>query len=152
MRVARLGSISLHFIAAWCVAASAPPLFVQVAAGEITGVVNDQARTTVPGVTITVTNIDTNRQRVVTSSGDGVYAAPTLAPDNYRIDVQLSGFKPVRREGIRLSTGEKARIDFDLVVADVREQVTVTADAPILRARPPALGPSWSTSRSCNCR
>ncbi len=94
MRLARLGSISLHFIAAWCVAASAPPLFVQVAAGEITGVVNDQARTTVPGVTITVTNIDTNRQRVVTSSGDGVYAAPTLAPDNYRIDVQLSGFKP----------------------------------------------------------
>jgi len=79
-------------------------------------------------------------------------AAPTLAPGNFRIDVQLSVFKPVRREGIRLSTGEKARIDFDLVVADVREQVTVTADAPILRARPPALGPSWSTSRSCNCR
>jgi hypothetical protein len=152
MRVARLGSISLHFIAAWCVATSAPPLFAQVAAREIKGVVNDQARAAVPGATITVTNIDTNRQRVVTSSGDGVYAAPTLAPGNYRIDVQLSGFKPVRREGIRLSTGEKARIDFDLVVGDVREQVTVTADAPILRARPPALGPSWSTSRSCNCR
>ncbi len=95
-------------------------------AREITGVVNDQARAAVPGATITVTNIDTNRQRVVTSSGDGVYAAPTLAPGNYRIDVQLSGFKPVRREGIRLSTGEKARIDFDLVVGDVREQVTVT--------------------------
>src|SRR5258708_15528146 len=88
MRVVRLGSISLHFIAAWCVAASAPPLFAQVAAREITGVVNDQARAAVPGATITVTNIDTNRQRVVTSSGDGVYAAPTLAPGNYRIDVQ----------------------------------------------------------------
>src|SRR5260370_1354917 len=107
MRVARLGSISLHFIAAWCVAASAPPLFAQVAAREITGVVNDQARAAVPGATITVTHIDTNRQRVVTSSGDGVYAAPTLAPGNYRIDVQLSGFKPVRREGIRQLPGAR---------------------------------------------
>ena len=30
-----------------------------------------------------------------------------------------------------LSTGEKVRVDFDLAVGDVREQVTVTADAPI---------------------
>ena len=128
------------------------PLLAQVAAGEITGVVKDQAGAAVPGATVTVTNVDTNRQRIVVSSGEGVYTAPSLAPGDYRVDVELSGFKPVRREGIRLSTGEKARIDFDLAVGDVREQVTVTADAPILAPRPPASGPWWSTSRSCSCR
>ena len=46
----------------------------------------------------------------------------------------------MRREGIRLSTGEKARIDFELAVGDVREQVTVTADAPMLRAETASLG------------
>ena len=93
-----------------------------------------------PGATVTVTNVETNQQRVVVSSGDGVYTAPSLAPGEYRVDVELSGFKPIRREGIRLSTGEKARIDFDLAVGDVREQVTVTADAPILRAETASLG------------
>ena len=74
------------------------------------------------------------------STGDGVYTAPSLAPGEYRLDVELAGFKPVRREGIRLSTGEKARIDFDLSVGDIREQVTVVADAPVVRAETASLG------------
>jgi outer membrane receptor protein involved in Fe transport len=136
---AGLRAIRLFLLAAGF-AAHAWPLFAQVAAGAITGVVKDQAGAAVPGATVTVTNVDTNRQRVVASSGDGVYTAPTLAPGSYRIDVTLAGFKRVRREGIRLSTGEKVRIDFDLAVGDVREQVTVTADAPILRAETASLG------------
>ena len=85
-------------------------------------------------------NVDTNLQRVIVSSGEGVYTAPSLAPGDYRVDVELAGFKPMRREGIRLSTGEKARIDFDLAVGNISEQVTVTADAPILRAETASLG------------
>ena len=46
----------------------------------------------------------------------------------------------MRREGVRLSTGEKARIDFDLSVGDIREQVTVVGDAPIVRAETASLG------------
>ena len=102
-------------VVAW-LAAGAVPVRAQVAAGEITGLVKDQAGAAVPGATVTVTDVDTNRQRVVASSAEGVYTAPSLAPGDYRVDVELTGFKPVRREGIRLATGEKARIDFDLAV------------------------------------
>src|ERR1700674_4700259 len=140
MRVRLVSSMRLSLLAAWCVAASALPLFAQVAAGEITGVVKDPGGAAVPGATVTVTNVETNRQRVIASSGNGVYTAPSLLPGEYRVDVELTGFKPVRREGIHLSTGEKARIDFDLAVGGVREQVTVTADAPILRAETASLG------------
>jgi hypothetical protein len=141
MRVTRLGSIGVYLLAACCVAASAAaPLLAQVAAGEITGVVTDQAGAAVPGATVTVTSIATNQPRVVTSTGEGLYTAPSLAPGDYRVNVELPGFKPVRREGIRLATGEKARIDFTLAVGDVREQVTVTADAPIVRAETASLG------------
>src|ERR1700687_2951016 len=140
MRVAGPSLVRLSVLAVWCVAGTASSTLAQVAAGEITGVVRDQAGASVPGATVTVTNVDTNRHRVVPSSGEGVYTAPSLAPGEYRVDVELAGFKPVRREGIRLSTGEKARIDFDLAVGDVREQVTVTADAPILRAETASLG------------
>jgi len=99
-----------------CAAVLAPAVRAQVAAGEITGFVKDQAGAPVPGATVTVTGIASNLRRVVTTTRDGVYTAASLAPGEYRIDVALSGFKPVRRAGIRLATGEKSRLDFTLVV------------------------------------
>jgi Carboxypeptidase regulatory-like domain/TonB dependent receptor-like, beta-barrel len=134
------GSIRPYLLAAFCVAASAPPVLAQVAAGEITGVVQDPGGAAVPGATITVTDIATNRQRVVVSTQDGIYTAPSLAPGTYSIAVDLQGFKPVRREGVRIATGEKARIDFELSVGDIREEVTVVADAPIVRSETASLG------------
>src|SRR5436190_18521013 len=140
MRVRLVCSMRLSLLAAWCVAASAAPLLAQVAAGEITGVVRDQGGAAAPGATVTVTSVETNRRRIVVSSREGVYTAPGLAPGEYRVDVELPGFRPVRRAGIRLSTGGKARIDFELAISEVREQVTVTGDATILRAETPSLG------------
>jgi len=112
----------------------------QVAAGEITGMVKDQAGAAVPGASVTVTEVSTNRRRLSTSTGEGVYTAPSLAPGEYRVDVELSGFKPVRRAGIQVSTGEKVRVDFDLAVGKIAEQVTVTADATMLRQETGSLG------------
>jgi hypothetical protein len=116
------------------------PAAAQVAAGEVTGIVKDQAGAPVPGVTVTVTEVSTNRPRVSITSTDGVYTAPSLAPGAYRIDVELAGFKPIRREGVLVSTGEKVRLDFNLQVGDVREQVTVNGDAPLLRQETGSLG------------
>jgi hypothetical protein len=116
------------------------PLTAQVASAELTGIVTDRDGAAVPGATVTITNVATNRRLVGATTAEGVYAASSLPPGQYRLDVILAGFRPVRREGIRLSTGEKARIDIELVVGDIREQVTVTADAPILRAETASLG------------
>ncbi len=112
----------------------------QVAAGAITGIVEDQAGATVPGATVTLTDTATSVRRVVVTSDGGVYTASSLAPGVYRLDVELLGFRPIRREGVRVATGETVRLDFDLEVGDIREQITVTADAPVLRAATPSLG------------
>src|SRR5262245_46949179 len=119
----RTGALFLSLIAFVALVAAASPAGAQVAAGEITGIIHDSDGGAVPGATITVTNLATNQQRVVNSTADGAYTAASLAPGDYRIDIELAGFKPVRREGVRLATGEKARIDFDLSVGDIREQV-----------------------------
>ena len=126
-------------VAAW-LAAAASPVCAQVAAGEITGIVTDQGGAAVAGATVTITNVATNQPRILESSRAGVYAAASLLPGSYRVEVALAGFKTARREGVRLSTGEKLRIDFELVVGEVREQVVVTADAPFLRAETASLG------------
>jgi hypothetical protein len=122
------------------VAASALSVLAQVAAGQITGLVRDPTGVAIPGARITVTEARTNLQRVVVSNGDGVYTVPSLAPGEYRLDIELSGFIPVRRQGVRLATGEKARIDFDLAVGGLQEQVTVVGDAPIMRGETASLG------------
>jgi Carboxypeptidase regulatory-like domain len=127
MRTTGPHSIGWSLLLAWCLVASARSVLAQVAAGEITGLVKDPGGSAVPGAAVTVTANSTNRKVVVISSAEGVFTAPSLAPGEYRVEVELSGFRPVRREGVRLTTGEKARLDFDLELGDVREQVTVTA-------------------------
>jgi hypothetical protein len=136
----RTGALVLCLIALVALLATSSKAGAQVAAGEITGIIHDSDGGAVPGATVTVTNLATNQQRVVNSTADGAYTAASLAPGEYRLDVELTGFKPVRREGVRLATGEKARIDFDLSVGDIRELVTVVGDSPIVRAETASLG------------
>src|SRR6185503_551116 len=140
MFATRPGSIRLCLFIAGCIVWTASSALAQVASGAITGIVKDQAGAVVPGATVTVTDIATNRQRVVVSSGGGVYAASSLSPGSYRLEIALAGFKPTRRQGILVSTGETLRVDFELSVGDVREQVTITADAPMLRSERAGLG------------
>jgi Carboxypeptidase regulatory-like domain/TonB dependent receptor len=138
--VTRAGSFARLLLASWCLLGAASPVFAQIASGTITGVVTDQAQAAVPGATVTVTNVDTNIPRVVISTSNGAYTAPGLLPGTYQIDVQLQGFKPLRSTGISLATGETARIDLQISVGGVQEQVTVTGNSPILHAESASLG------------
>jgi len=136
----RTGSLSICVAIVCVCCAGVLPARAQTAAGEITGLVKDQAGAAVPGATVTVTETRTNLQRVVVSTADGVYRAVSLVPGEYRLDLELAGFKPVRREGVRLATGQKARVDFELTIGDFREQVTVVGDAPMVREQTASLG------------
>jgi hypothetical protein len=72
----------------WCGAVT--PARAQTGTGEITGLVKDQGGAAVPGATITVTETRTNLQRVVVSTSGGVYTAASLAPGEYRLDIELA--------------------------------------------------------------
>ena len=93
-RTTRRGSLSISLVVATACCVGAWPAYAQTAAGEITGMVHDQVGAAVPGATITVTETRTNLQRVVVSTGDGIYTAASLAPGHYRLDVELAGFNP----------------------------------------------------------
>ncbi|HEX4568320.1 MAG TPA: carboxypeptidase-like regulatory domain-containing protein, partial [Vicinamibacterales bacterium] len=112
----------------------------QVGSGAITGVVTDQQGAAVPGATVAITSAATERQRVLVSNQDGVFAAGTLTPGEYRVDVTLTGFKPVAQSGVRITTGETMRLDVQLIAGNVREQVTVSASPAPLRSDTASLG------------
>src|SRR5215208_4155203 len=106
----------------------------QVGAGQITGIVTDSREAPVPGATVTATLKTRSGSRTVVSTSSGVYTVPGLPPGDYRIDVTLAGFRTIRREGVRVETGETVRLDFRLEVGALTDALTVVADAPTLRA------------------
>ena len=57
---------------------------------------------------------------------------PFLKPGTYSVAVEAPGFKKLVREGVSLSVGDTVGLDITLEVGAVTEQVTVTAEAPLL--------------------
>ena len=118
----------------------ASPVRAQIGAGALAGDVVDQGGAVVPGVTVTVTAVGTNLSRTAVTSQDGAYSVPGLAPGSYQMRVELSGFRPLTRSGVRVATGETVRLDLQLELGGVSDAITVTADAPLLRSETSGLG------------
>lgn len=112
----------------------------QAGQGEITGEVRDPSAALVPSAKVTSTEVRTN-QVYSTSTGDGgVYTLSYLKPGVYTITVEAAQFKRSIREGINLATGDRLRLDVDLVIGSESESITVTEDAPLLRTETGSLG------------
>jgi hypothetical protein len=100
--------------------------------GTIEGTVTDPSGAVLPGVTVTVTSVDTGEMRVIVTNESGVYRAPLLPLGAYRVSAELQGFRKYEQSGISLSAGQVAVIDVRLGVGAVTEVVSVTADSPIV--------------------
>ena len=117
----------------------ASPLGAQIGAGALAGDVIDQAGAALPRAIVTVVEVGTNQSRTVVTGEDGGYLVQGLGPGAYQVRVELSGFRPLARDGIRIATGETVRLDLELAVGST-EAITVTGDAPLLRSETSALG------------
>jgi hypothetical protein len=108
-------------------------MLLQVASAQLTGNVVDPRGTSVPGASIVLTELNTNTETRTTSEASGAYTAFPVKPGLYRVTVDAPGFQRIVRDGVRMTTGERVRLDFSLTVGAASETVTVTEDAPLLR-------------------
>lgn len=118
----------------------APAAHAQAGSAELTGVVRDEDAVVVPGAGVTLTHVTTNHVRTLVTDSGGFYTATGLPPGEYEVRVERAGFRPLVRSGVRLETGEAARLDLELIVGAVTETVTVTADTPVLQTERATLG------------
>src|SRR5436853_42977 len=81
---------------------------------------------------VTVVNVATSFIAEATTTDEGAYYVPYLAPGDYRVKVTAAGFKEYVREGITLRSAEVPRIDITLELGSVNDSVTVTAAASLL--------------------
>ena len=64
--------------------------------GEIKGTVTDNSGTVVPGVKVTITNLQTGISTVTTSNSSGIYDAPSVPTGPLAIHLRGAG-KPISR-------------------------------------------------------
>ena len=111
----------------------------QTANGTILGIVSDQTAARMPGVTVALTNLETGISRTVATDEAGRYRAIDLAPGNYEVRAELTGFKTAVRRGIQLTVAGSVVVDLSLSIGEVTEQVVVTGEAPLVETTSAAL-------------
>src|ERR1035437_7150988 len=104
----------------------------QVSRGTITGIVTDPTGAVVPGVAITVTNIETGVSNKVKTNESGMYTVPLLEGANYRLSAEKAGFKRYEQTGILVQSGGTARLDFSLSIGQPTQSVLVNGRTSLL--------------------
>ena len=117
------------------------PVRADSATGSIAGVLKDPSGAVVPRGEIRIKNLDTGNTRSTSSNQQGQYRVDTLPAGRYEVSAALPGFETSVRDGIVLTEGQEATVDFrlnlgkSLTVVRVEEgQETVGTDA-IVAAR-----------------
>ncbi len=102
------------------------------ASASITGVITDSSGGRIPSAAITVKNVETGTIRSAVSDGAGRYQVLALPVGEYEIRVSKSGFQEQIRGGIHLAVEQEAGVDLTLQVGEIKQQVAVKGEAPIV--------------------
>jgi hypothetical protein len=109
------------------------PLFAQgFQTGNITGTVTDETGGVLPGVSVTVTHEERGTQRTEITDSQGRFRFVALPLGPYRVEAALSGFQTMTRRSVRVQADRASTVDFSLGLAATAEEITVTAQAPVV--------------------
>jgi hypothetical protein len=135
----------LVMLALAAVAAATIPLSAQTYQGTLRGSIRD-AQGVLPGVEVTLTNQETKATRSAVTNDNGEYVFASVLPGAYTVRAEFAGFRPEERTDLRIATQQSLVTDFVLQVGGVTEQVTVTAEAPLVERVTPTLAVSLAAS------
>jgi len=104
----------------------------QIATGNIYGTVADEQGGVLPGTDVTLTAVSIGgAPRTTISDSQGQFRFLNLDAGTYKVSVSLQGFTKVEREVI-VTTGVNVNLPFTLRVSAIQENVTVTAETPVV--------------------
>ena len=122
-----------------CVLGLTAGVHAQAPSATVQGTVVDESAAVVPGVRVTVLNLDTGLQRSHTCGESGTFVVSLLPPGRYQITAQHDGFVTTTVQGVILNVGDAIDLKLVMKVAGVESSVVVTAPPPT-SARSPAVG------------
>src|SRR5438093_237942 len=104
-------SLRFHDLGIVGVLAVACHVYGQSFTGAVAGTVRDATGAVVPGTTISLTNLATNEKRTQGSKEDGGYLFALVAPGQYQLEAERSGFKKFVRSSIAVEVQQSVVID-----------------------------------------
>jgi hypothetical protein len=99
--------------------------------GDIQGTVTDNTGAVIPGATVTVTDVDKDVTRTLTTNNAGVYDTGSIVADHYKVTFSRQGFTTLVRGPITLTVGVST-LDGKLAIGSETQKVVVTTDLPLL--------------------
>jgi hypothetical protein len=120
--------------------AGAAASFGQVEQGTITGVVTDPSGASVPNAKVVVTNLGTQAESIKETNEQGNYGVPFLPPGRYTVVAQKDGFSTERVTNITVTVGLTATINITLKPGNVKQEVTISANAVMLDSQTSSQG------------
>ncbi|HEY7925161.1 MAG TPA: carboxypeptidase regulatory-like domain-containing protein, partial [Vicinamibacteria bacterium] len=109
-------------------------LEAQTFRGGIRGTVSDSTNATLPGVTVTATQVGTGLARTAVTDTAGTYAFSELPLGDWNVTVVLTGFRTGTAKGVHVDVSSVRRVDFVLAAGGRSESVDVVARSALVDA------------------
>ena len=128
-----------HSIVLIVIAILAAPLTALAQSSSLRGSVSDAQGALIPGVVVSVTNVDTTVMRSTISDDTGAYAFAQLPPGTYKIQAELPGFSTFKAQ-VRLQIDTPLALNIKLEVGAVTETVDVLGDVAAINTENATIG------------
>ncbi|PYX51045.1 MAG: hypothetical protein DMG79_04350 [Acidobacteria bacterium] len=117
-----------------------PSMLLADVTGSILGVVRDPSQAVIKQARVTVTNTQTNLSEQTVTADDGSYRFLALPAGIYKVNVTIPGFQQFNATDIVLKVNDQLRIDVTLTVGNIKEEVSVQANAAQIETESTQLG------------
>ena len=97
--------------------------------GRIQGSVRDASEAIIAGASVTLLNVNTGISTVRKTNDTGHYIFDLVEPGSYQVTVEMPGFTKYVQENIPIVARGDVTVDAVLKTGDVRESVTISAEA-----------------------
>src|SRR5207302_2580218 len=115
-------------------------LCAQTNNGVITGSILDSSGAAIADAKVVATGVETHTAYITTSTSTGAYRFGNLVLGAYNITVTAKGFKTAEVTGIVVQINTVASLDITLQPGEVKESLTVVADAPRIQTETSEIG------------
>jgi hypothetical protein len=107
---------------------------------SLTGTVTDPTGAVVANAKVKIHALGTGLDRDVVTDSAGIYAAPSLIPGDYRVEVTAAGFSSFRIDKVTLQVDERATANMKLAVSSAGETVQVESTSTQIEATTMTVG------------
>ena len=121
-------------------------LSAQTFRGTLLGTITDATGAVIPGVSISVKNMDTGIERTTESNSDGAFTVPELPVGRYSVSATKTGFNPYQADGMEVTVGSQMSLNITLQTGSQKEEVVVSSNALQVETTSNTLGETLTTN------